>query len=70
MAIAIRPGFPTTNLEPVQLFRERFRPNSASWLRRDYLPTRDGQRFVINLQTAGPVPLTAIRNWLPSIEPR
>lgn len=70
MTIAIGAGFPTTNVEPVQLFRERFRPNIASWLRRDYLPTRDGQRFVVNLQTAGPVPLVAVRNWLPLSDPR
>jgi hypothetical protein len=48
-----------------QLFKERFREDGASYLRRDYLPTRDGERFLVNQQTGAPVPLTEI-----TIEPR
>jgi hypothetical protein len=61
MAVAFGPG-PTFG-KPMELFPVRI-AGGASWSRRHYLPSRDGQRFLINTPTgdAAIVPITVVLN--------
>jgi hypothetical protein len=49
---------------PRPLFQTRV-PTGLSVFRTNYVPTRDGSRFLINTQTAdsGPAPITVVLNW-------
>ena len=51
--------------EPTRLFREPFLRTGPTPFDRTYLPGRDGQSFLLLQYSSGPVPLTAVRNWLP-----
>ena len=64
MALAVRtvPEFDVG--EPRRLFKHELINRGASSFDRVYQPTRDGQRFLLHVPTEGPVPLTAVRNWL------
>ena len=64
MAARIRTGARIVVEDPVRLFRERFKPDGSNYVRRDLLVTGDGQRFLVNLLTSEPKPLTAVRNWM------
>ena len=61
MAVAVGPG-PTFG-KPMELFPVRI-AGGASWSRKHYVPSRDGQRFLINTPTgdAAIVPITVVLN--------
>jgi Tol biopolymer transport system component len=69
MAVPLKSGSVFGREPAVQLFKERFRDDGASFLRRDFLPGGDGDRFLLNLQAGAQVPMTAIRNWLTPATP-
>jgi Tol biopolymer transport system component len=62
MAVPVTPG-PSFG-EPRQLFQTHV-PGSVNQLRTHYVPSRDGQRFLINTQAADlpPVSITVVLNW-------
>ena len=68
MAVPVSPG-PSFGL-PRPLFQTRI-PGGVHPLRTHYVPSRDGQRFLINTQVADPVPvpITVVLNWYRSIPP-
>ena len=55
---AFEPGVPKA------LFQTRV-PMGAHPFRSNYVPTRDGQRFLVNTQSGdgGPTPITVVLNW-------
>ena len=67
MAVAVGPG-PTFG-KPMELFPVRI-AGGASWSRRHYVPSRDGQRFLINTPTgdAAMVPITVVLNWTAALK--
>lgn len=62
MAVDVRPG-PSFGI-PKQLFHTRVFPG-VSAQRTNYVPSRDGRSFLINIQTgeAPPNPITVVLNW-------
>jgi Tol biopolymer transport system component len=62
MAVAVGAG-PSFDV-PKTLFQTRV-PVGVNALRTNYVPTRDGQRFLINTQSgeAAPTPITVVLNW-------
>jgi Tol biopolymer transport system component len=62
MAVPVTPG-PSFGA-PRQLF-QTYAPRSANLYRTHYVPSRDGQRFLINTLPAGqpPVSITVVLNW-------
>lgn len=62
MAVSVGPG-PSFGV-PQPLFQTGV-PAGVTANRTHYIPSRDGQRFLINTQTAGPVsaPITVVLNW-------
>ncbi len=68
MAVAVGPG-PSFGV-PKPLFQTRV-PAGVSAVRTNYVPTRDGQRFLINTQTSDPPPnpITVVLNWTAGLKP-
>ncbi len=64
VAVGVRTGPRFEDRDQTVLFKEQFGNEGATPFDRSYLPTRDGQRFLVRVGTEGPVPLTAVRNWL------
>ena len=62
MAVSVRRG-PSFGV-PQPLFQTRV-PGLVTSFRTNYVPSRDGQRFLINTQDAdpAPVPITVVLNW-------
>ena len=62
MAVSVGSG-PSFDV-PKTLFQTRV-PVGVNALRTNYVPTRDGQRFLVNTQSgdAGPAPITVVLNW-------
>jgi len=67
MAVSIGAG-PSFGV-PKPLFQTRV-PVGVSALRTNYVPARDGQRFLINTQTSDPPPnpITVVLNWAASLK--
>jgi hypothetical protein len=62
MAVPVGPG-PTFGV-PHALFQTKVSPGVHSY-RTHYVPSRDGQRFLVNVQTGDPAlaPITVVLNW-------
>lgn len=68
MALSVRSGSRFDTGPPTQLFRDQSIRSGPTPFDRAYLPTRDGQRFLLHVPAEGPVPLTAVRNWLTPVQ--
>jgi hypothetical protein len=64
MALRLQTGARFEAGEPLRLFREQGLRTGSTPFDLAYLPTRDGQRFLVKIPAEGPVPMTAVRNWL------
>jgi hypothetical protein len=62
MAVAVNPGLSFGT--PKALFQTSV-PEIVTGNRAHYVPTRDGQRFLINTQSGDPpaTPITVVLNW-------
>ena len=65
MAVPVRAGPRFEVGTPTRLFKETSLRVGQTAFDRGYLPSRNGQRFLLHLPLEGPVPMTALRNWLP-----
>jgi hypothetical protein len=68
MAVGIGPG-PSFGA-PTALFPVRVAGGGVSSQRTHYVPSRDGQRFLINTPTGDPavVPITVVLNWMAALK--
>jgi hypothetical protein len=62
MAVSVGPG-PSFGV-PHTLFQTRV-PAGVNVLHTHYVPSRDGQRFLVNTQSSdpAPTPITVVLNW-------
>ena len=67
MAVSVGPG-PSFGV-PKMLFQTRV-PAGITANRTHFVPSRDGRRFLVNMQTgsAPPTPITVVLNWHPERE--
>jgi hypothetical protein len=67
MAVSVGAG-PSFDV-PKTLFQTRV-PSSLNVLRTSYVPSRDGQRFLINTENNAlrPTPITVVLNWTAALK--
>jgi hypothetical protein len=68
MSVSIRAGLRIDAGGPTRLFRDRFQPDGANFVRADYAVMSDGQKFLVRLMKSDPKPLTAVRNWVEGLK--